>query len=255
MIEARTLELIHQEIDGENTPADSAALRQCLSANAEARDLFENLRRLANSLNHMTPADPPGDLADSILASIPRRPLRVERTFGVSRTLKYAYAAAAGLVLGILLAPMLQDRIRGGSPPDIAKVLGTMAGNETFRASGAIEKKIEAAGVTGTWRLSQAGQLLLIELDLTSTEAVEAVLEYDTRRWRLKGIEQAGSAEPRFQAADQRLSFIHQGRNQFRILMTQFNKGDSRFLWSLYQSGALLHQVSCSLPDPAAAVK
>ncbi|GEM_PF-6237918 len=251
MIEARILELIQQEVDGENTPDESGELHRYLSTSAEARALFESLRRLADSLGAMRPADPPAELAPSILAALRRGRAPAVGAARATGIWKYAYAAAAGLVLGILLAPMIREVIPGGDLPEPAKVMGTMAGKEQLSATGAIERRIAGEGVAGTLRLTRSGGMLQMQLELASTETIEAVLEYDARHWRLRGIEQ--DAEMPFHAADQRLSFTHRGRNRYTVMMVRSDEGEPRLLWSFYRSGALLHRVSYLPPDPAAA--
>ena len=111
MANERTDELIQMDIDGAITPAEKAALDAALAADAEARASLESYRRLAHQLDSLPVVDPPPMLVSNVV-----RAVRAKRSAahvatnpsGRRRQVLYlAYAAAAGLLLGLLAAPLL----------------------------------------------------------------------------------------------------------------------------------------------------
>ena len=73
MIDDRTIELMNDEIDGRNSPAQSEELRGYLASDPEARRFFAELenstRLLAESDEVEPPADMPQHIMDRIAAS------------------------------------------------------------------------------------------------------------------------------------------------------------------------------------------
>src|SRR4029453_19377227 len=88
MIDARTLELINAEIDGELDVSTHAELETALRTNPEARALHEDLMRMAAALQGMSPVSIPAQLHEHLAAAIapqaraswPKRLLRWRRS-------------------------------------------------------------------------------------------------------------------------------------------------------------------------------
>ena len=70
MLNQDQIELIHREIDGVNTPAESAAFRLLLEGNLEARALAADLRRVTALLEHGGLREPPPHLQHAILDAL-----------------------------------------------------------------------------------------------------------------------------------------------------------------------------------------
>ncbi|HET7779968.1 MAG TPA: hypothetical protein VFL07_15575, partial [Rudaea sp.] len=75
MIDARTIELINAEIDGELDAATRAELETALRTNPEARALHEDLVRMAAALQGMSPVSIPGQLHEHLAAAIASSPI------------------------------------------------------------------------------------------------------------------------------------------------------------------------------------
>jgi hypothetical protein len=65
------IELIHQEIDGANTPEGSAAFRSLVERDPEARALAAELRRVAQVFEQVAAREPPPHLKRAILDALP----------------------------------------------------------------------------------------------------------------------------------------------------------------------------------------
>lgn len=102
----QSIELIHLVIDGEATPRQHAELQEILARSAEARQFYESMRELAQSLDSVPPAAAPGLKSDVLAVLRTRRPAATV-PFPAARfrrrvVLGAAWAAAA--VLAIVLA-------------------------------------------------------------------------------------------------------------------------------------------------------
>ena len=108
MIDPHTIELMNLEIDGVLDAAGREELRVLLAADPRAREMFEDLRRLAHLLDTAIAVDPPAGLNAQVLAGVAgskvvpfAAPIHNKRLL----PLKIAAAAAAALILVFLIRP------------------------------------------------------------------------------------------------------------------------------------------------------
>ena len=80
MLHRDHIELIHQEIDGANTPEGSAAFRSLVEQDPEARALAAELRRVAQVFEQVAAREPPPHLKQAILAALPPQARATSRT-------------------------------------------------------------------------------------------------------------------------------------------------------------------------------
>lgn len=254
MIEKRYLELIHKEIDGENSPEERTALQGYLSANQSARELFEELQQLSGFINRMEDTAPPEDLRKSILNDIQARQcrrtaevFRSERAAVKMSAWKWAYAFAAGLILGALLAPLALQLWQGNSSQGFSQLLGTLSRKDVLQGAAAFGI-VKGEGVNGTVQIKRSNTQLLIELELTSRQPVEVVIQHDANRLRFNGLEQSGDEALSFQSLPEQLTWTHQGHKRYRILMTYSNQGAPAIRMKVLLSGNPIYDGSFPLP-------
>ena len=72
MLSQDQIELIHQEIDGANTPEGSAAFRSLMEKDPEARALAAELRHVAGLFEQVGEREPPPQLRRAILDALPQ---------------------------------------------------------------------------------------------------------------------------------------------------------------------------------------
>jgi len=72
MLSQNQVELIHQEIDGANTPEGSAAFRSLVERDPEARALAAELRRVAELFGQVGEREAPPHLKRTILDALPQ---------------------------------------------------------------------------------------------------------------------------------------------------------------------------------------
>lgn len=182
-IHPEILELIHAEIDGVATEAQQVRLRDAITRDAAVRDEYRRFRGLSDVLARVEPAEPPAELAPNIMRAV--RAHRSARRGGLlgrvsafwpggSVAFRYAYAVAAGALIGILGLHL----VVGGSL--FGPAFMDRDATATFAPSfGAGRLDLAPAGIRGfaTLRPSAAGTA--IGLDLSSPEPVEFVIRYN----------------------------------------------------------------------------
>jgi hypothetical protein len=104
--------LIDDELDGANDPATSARLRERLAADRDARDRFDELKRVRRALEAVPAVDPPADLRDAIMSVVHSEARRPAQPAASSWSVRFADAmrhsftlrAAPAFALGALVA-------------------------------------------------------------------------------------------------------------------------------------------------------
>ncbi len=227
MRDERILELIHGEIDGENTPSESAKLNAYLLHHPEARELFDQFNELSATLGHLAPVDPPPNLRKNILNAIPRiisaTPAR--RTaraplFSVffSPKVRYAYAFAAGLAIGIVFLLIWAGPSGRNAPVDTSHLYGTImpdASAELYRSAGVLD--VQAGVVSGSLGLSYSDAGALAHLNLRSGELVDVVVSYDPQSLQFSGIRQYGRSSDGLRVSEGTVQVSLTGENDYLI--------------------------------------
>jgi hypothetical protein len=182
-IHPEILDLIQAELDGVASDADRIKLRDAIAGNAEVRDEYRRLRGLCDVLAQVEPEAPPARLAPAVMHAVRARRGAARGGFasglrafwpGRHLALRYAYAVAAGAVLGVLGVHLAA----GGSLFGLA--VPERDASATIAPPHATPRlDLSAAGVHGfaTVRPSPTGTA--IGVDLGSAEPVELVLRYD----------------------------------------------------------------------------
>lgn len=197
MIEPNTLELIQQEIDGENSAELSAQLQARVQADPRARELRDEFGLLAGELDSLTSVDPPAGLAAAVLERIRRTrafaihpsagELRKPARAGRRNLASLVYAAAAGLVIGLLLSPLLFERRPELGSFDWIAATGSMA-----RPTHPLDRKeISTGAIEGSATLRAAGDGIALELDLHANEPANLHVRFDPSLLAFEAIRRA----------------------------------------------------------------
>jgi hypothetical protein len=185
MIDERYIESINKELDGENTPEESVALKSYLERNPKANELFEDLRSLFAEFDQIRPIDPPRSLKPLILNSIDVSRYQRNRAslFGrlfknvaeVWRAKSHALVFSAGVVAGVLVLAMFFD-LRIPDDRGTTALTGTIISDEAtkhFRAGDAF--RVDLGPVQVGLSTKYSNNIVAAELELHSTEEVEVV--------------------------------------------------------------------------------
>jgi hypothetical protein len=185
MIEKRHIELMNKELDGVNTPDESAALRSFLASSEEARRMYDELRGVAGMFAAAGEVTPPRDMKRTIMAAIAgREAFRGARRAERRRFLdvltprkKVACSFAAGAAFGLAALIILLRATPQVSNLDRKDLYGTLAGRrgaEDVVASESIP--IEAGDVSGRVTARYRDRSLTVALDLDAPREIEVVL-------------------------------------------------------------------------------
>ncbi len=174
-IQPQILELIHAAIDGVATEAEQIRLRDAIAHDAAVRDEYRRLQGLSELLARVEPEVPPARLVPNILHAIHARRGRVWAFWPGGRVaLRYAYAVAAGVVLGVLGLHLASGgSLFGPTVPerDARATIGALAG------AGRLD--LTPVGIQGFATIRPSATGAAIGLDLDATEPVEFVLRFD----------------------------------------------------------------------------
>lgn len=191
-IDSESLELMNAEIDGRLSGSERQRLQALLERDALLRTHFERLKALSRVLAEDRVADPPRDLHQSIMRDIGKsaaagRAGTLKRRIPPRVTLRYLYAIAAGLFLGIAGLSWYAGGIVG-SPVDGREVAGSMSPRPGRPAPAPLyQVDIDSAGVQGTVFLTRHEGDYSLTLDLRADEPVGAILAFDPGQITLKG--------------------------------------------------------------------
>ncbi|HKC23555.1 MAG TPA: hypothetical protein VKF32_02380 [Thermoanaerobaculia bacterium] len=216
-------DLIQREIDGANSPSESARLKELLERDPEAKARFEALRRVSAALERAERLEPPAVLARDVMAAVRRgagtATPRVR--FGglaaiKSFTPRHILAFAATFVLGVGLGALLLKAPALSSRADRAALSGTALSRNRVAASKGGIQIFSEGGVHGEATTRVDGDLLKVELELDSTRPVDVTLEGDGLSPR--GFSQDGPAGGDVVLGAGRVRFPHPaGRRRYSL--------------------------------------
>ncbi len=234
-LDERHEELIQRDIDGETSDQEKIALRDYVTNNEEARNLEAGLTKLARILMHVESVDPPADLAKSIAAALPPR-RRTPASVLVPRSwlarfpaLKYGYALAAGLILGLALHPFLFNQ--ASIPPG-----SDLRGSMVPRIPGG-QLSLNSDGVSSMISLRAADSVATLELDLESQKTVQFEVGFDSAQVEVKGLNQQISSVESFRAEPGRIIVQCEGKHCFTVLLANLKSFDANLIVGVFTSG------------------
>ncbi|MDZ7291755.1 MAG: hypothetical protein ONB44_16085 [candidate division KSB1 bacterium] len=256
MIEEKYIELINREIDGVNSPQDTAKLRDYLAQNAEAKQLYDELVATANLLQAVEPSP---NLKKRVMSSIrPDRYAVKERTFswGSIRNvaqaffgapapqLKYAYAFAFGLMAGVCIYALLSSTSNQQASLDMRDLTGTMIWRE---ATGKFERADSATADLDIGHASilvqYAASSVIAELNINTSQEVKAQLEFEENDLGFSAISMLNKETiPALSVNENSVQLINRGNNNYVIAFKDKAPIPSLLRFRLFAAGALLYE-------------
>jgi len=195
MIEPKYIELIHRELDGENSPRESAALRAYLAQHEEARRLHDELAAASRILSAVQEVEPPDNLKKRILNAIrpDRYAARKNATVGRSiknlidgvlgspnDRLKYAYVFTFGVLAGAAMLAVLTNSFSENKLTNISDFYGTIGQSPTSsRLVDAGRMEIDLPEVSGSITARYSTERVLTEVIVHPHRDVNLVLEFE----------------------------------------------------------------------------
>lgn len=224
MIENKYLELLHAELDGVNTPQESARLAAYLAVHPEAQRLYDELRGMANVLAEVKPVTPPASLQYAIMKTIAERAAKPNQLTAIKSWWaeifepRFALSFAGGLAVGVLLfALAMQFTAKAGvSDSQLYGTIGAPQNEERSAESKSFDIQHETANGEMKWR--REGERLVTEITLAAAEAFELAVLFDANAMKCNGISASdGGTLPNAVLQEGRLQLAHSGARSYRI--------------------------------------
>lgn len=200
MVNEKYIILMNQEIDGENTPQDSADLKAFLHGNAEAEQVFGSLKHVSASMDGMEQVEPPSYLKNRILNQIDTKRYLPKETFslgtllesvkGLRLTWRFAVSFAGGAVAGIVLLILLNsvtdqdlkfqdwDMYRGTIVPEVLL-------DPTYVIDSIL---VDEASVAGEISLRYIDPYLVLHMDLETQDPIQIEFNLDDALIEFQGM-------------------------------------------------------------------
>ncbi len=231
MIDERTLELIHGEIDRSNTRRQSRKLEQRMAENPEVRAYFDEMREICGLLNSAAHSEPPTALKTSILNSIPTNLYRTQsksrdsfaHAFVPTMTVKigYAFVAVVGVILGVLFYRGAQMHTTG--------VVGTMVSPSLVTSTvPAAELPISIQGATGLISFRSSNQYVLGSLRISCREHLTLTLNYQGEGVDLASISRPGGNDAPMRVEGKSLIIDLSGENDYTLVFQRSDRSPAR---------------------------
>ena len=176
-IQPGVYELIQAELDGVASSTQQAALREAIARDPAVGDEYRRLKELCELLASVAPEEAPSDVAPAVMRRVRARKSahggglldRLRHAWpGAPVAVRYAYAVAAGTVIGVLGMHIASGGSRFGLAVPERDATATL-----MPAAGASRLDLGPAGVHGTATLRPSEAGAAIGFDLSGGEPVE----------------------------------------------------------------------------------
>lgn len=275
-IENKIVEHMQLEIDGALTPAQREELKRQLSESGEARAAFDELSRLARSLDSHPAEEPPPSLHARIMGAIDKaapasgarmsapRP-RNEHGFGAwfsggwsGSRLRVATTFGLGLATGaFLLAAIRQERPDAWNfarAVDPSNVSGTMMAPPSEREPlGSVPVDVADGGITGSLEANRFGGETRFDVSIAAADPVDWMLSFDPATWEVARIERPSGVIGSFALTPSAVHGSATGPGHVTIVMKQRTKNDQPgqpVLFQIVQSGRVVFERSAPPVSP-----
>lgn len=239
-------ELIHRELDGENSPDESRRLQALIADNGEARKLFEELSAVDSRLRESEMVEPPPWLKRSVMDALPEQ--RRSTSTGLSAflgnlremmqarpALAYAYTFVIGLAAGLaLFAVALQNAPEG-------ELYGTLVDREALERLSAVEATpIQLPGFSGEIELLTSRELLAIDVIVEAQQQTEVRLATEPSL-KLRGFTRR-SGDGSVDVQDNTIVLTVDGPQQVALLFDRRTEEPSEVRLEVRREGRLIHE-------------
>jgi len=261
MIDEKYLELINKEIDGVNSPAESARLKAYLAQDAAAQRLYRSLEATANLLQRVKDdVKPPATLKPHVLRLIESRRGAIKARMNVKHEVssllhslvrrplhgfdfRFAYVFASGLVAGGLVLYLL---IGQGARQDTLRDQDLFGAMVSHSSAGRLATSDSAAfsfdGGHAVTILRGDATSLVVEVRLSSRESIDAALAYDESEFGFSTIRRtSGSPEGPIAVGENVVHLASHGESHYLITFARKTLQATPMTLKIFSSGTLLH--------------
>lgn len=245
------LELIHRELDGENSPEESSRLHAFLAENSEAGRLYDELSTIDLHLRDAKMVEPPLWLKRNIMDSLPAegrsRKFSLPAIFRelsaamqARPALAYAYTFALGIVFGLgIFAIALQD-----SQPREGELYGALANQN---AADMEDLPIQLPGFRGSAEVSTSGRYIIVDLIAEADEKVDVRFVPESSLMLGGFARKADNADTSIEIDDDEIVLGIQGFDKFAVMFNVDESNDPSIRMEIRQAGRLIYEEQLEL--------
>ena len=213
-MDQRTIDLIHGDIDGLNSPEEQRELLQRLDASPEARREHARMRALCELLDSAPECELPRGVRDSILAGLPRQPVRPSAV-NSSRPRRGRMGAVAVLAATVAGVAIMLVHVPAPQQLDPSALAGTIG----RPAAGTASLGLDTPGISGAISAQRHERGLTIDIDLHADRPISVVAASAGTPLELAGVlPQAGSPE-RVSESDGSIRVLHSGNQHYTLVL------------------------------------
>lgn len=184
MIDPKLIELMNRVLDGAATEPERADLDRALTASPEARDHYDELRRLVRRLESVPMVDPPAHLHPRVMDSVDASGIRYTprasdergffswlRAIGTRRGLGYASTFGLGLAAGAVVLAVVRP-IPVVDPGQVSGAITT-----PHQLEGVLPVAVPEAGIHGSVHVFDRGSITEVHLKVDDRPGMEWVFD------------------------------------------------------------------------------
>lgn len=224
MLSDRAKELINAAVDNELTAAEKEELDALLADSPEARELSRDLERLVKTLEETPAENPPPQLRQRILESVDltggRSRFNWRALWGRPQPAAWALTFAVGLLVAVAFYELISAP---SAPLDVSDLVGTMAADRSIDGTSRLDSfSLGLEAVQGEVSLNSVEDLLVLEFDLASPEAIEITVELENSGLAFSGFAAAGGAGDPMDAIDVSggaMRVVNHGKHKFAVFL------------------------------------
>ena len=264
MMKDKRITAMNRELDGMNSPEETAELETFLGSDPEARAYYEDLTRLSTMLSEVKEVDPPRELKAGIMRAIEpvsaaapaeaqvHRPVEsgmydgfLNNFLGAFRgRWAYAFTFSAGIAAGIVGFTVFGD---GLSTTSMEGLTGTMAPIEDFVTVD--QQDFNQSGVSGSIETQYAADHLVATIDVESAGDLDIVIEFDGKVLNPLGFHQLSPHPMGVTMESDQVKLLHRGQNTYTFTLGYPVKTASEVHVKFYSGGFLFQKTLKTLPD------
>jgi hypothetical protein len=253
-MDEKQTELIQREIDGVNSERESAALREYLTQDSEAFELYTELAKMAQVLERTEEVDPPAELRSAILSRVESRgrsshpPLAGRGFLGLRPTgfvvLRYAAVLAVGVLLGIVVAQLVPSSKFRLNTSDVS---GTMAPQASVGTSKQL--RLDGERLTGSVFLNESPPRVTLTFDLRAGDPVQLVVDFDGDQIGFAGFARATDDTVSLESARDRITLTGERDHRYDVQLERRSSSKTVLELKVFRSGALVSEGTFHLAD------
>jgi hypothetical protein len=255
MIDRKINDLINKEIDGSNSPEETARLKACLKNNVEGQREYDRLGNLAHMLSSVDAVDPPASMKARIMNSVERRrsaePKKTSIFEYLSRklqpraALRLGYAFSIGLAVGVLMYTVylnIHNDVLGTS--DASGTIGMGESPDKLESGDSFD--VTLPQVRASVAVKYLRTIPLLNVHLSSVQNVTTDIAFDARTMRVRAVQQFNDPKSSITIRAGEVSISSNGSNEYSIFFAHEMPSTTPIRLSISASGALLYEKTVS---------